>query len=112
MALKSWYGTVRPMPSAIDVNSAKNNSKGWENIEGSEDGQEEGSYNLGGKKGKMKKQRRKHFSVERRDIWDNSKIYEFAHLSVDRLKHKLKHIPKKDRKMRSRLEEALRWRRR
>jgi hypothetical protein len=32
------------MPSATDANSAKNNSKGWENIEGWEDGQEEGFY--------------------------------------------------------------------
>ena len=59
----------------------------------------------------MKNQRRKYFSVERRDIWDSSKIYQFCHLSVDRLKHKLKHISKKDRKMKSRLEEALIWRR-
>lgn len=58
----------------------------------------------------MKKALRKYISVERRDIWDSSKIYEFGYLSVDRLKHKLKHIPKKDRRMRSRLEEALRWR--
>lgn len=58
----------------------------------------------------MKNQLRKYFSVERRDLWDNSRIYQFCHLSVDRLKHKLKHLPKKDSKMRCRLEEALKWR--
>ena len=58
----------------------------------------------------MKKQRRKYLSVERRDLWDGSKIYQFAHLSVDRLKYKLKHVAKKDRKVKGRLEEALRWR--
>ena len=59
---------------------------------------------------KMKNQRRKFLSVERRDLWDNSKLYEFCHLSVDRLKHKLAHVSKKDRKMKCKLEEALRWR--
>ena len=58
----------------------------------------------------MKKQRRKRISVEKRDLWDNSKIYEFCHLSVNRLKYKLKHISKKDSKMRNRLQEALKWR--
>ena len=58
----------------------------------------------------MKKALRKYLSIERRDIWDNPKVYEFCALSVDRLKHKLKHVPKKDRIMRSRLEEALDWR--
>ena len=58
----------------------------------------------------MKNKLRKYFSVERRDLWDSSKIYQFCHLSVDRLKYKLKHVPKKDRKMRCRLEEALMWR--
>lgn len=60
----------------------------------------------------MKKALRKLLSTERRDLWDDSRIYEFCHLSVDRLKFKLKHRPKKDRKMRSRLEEALEFRRR
>ena len=58
----------------------------------------------------MKKQLRKYLSVERRDLWDNSKIYQFGGLYVDKLKHKLKHVPKKDIKMRSKLEEALSWR--
>ena len=58
----------------------------------------------------MKNKLRKYLSVERRDLWDSSKIYQFYHLSVDTLKHKLEHLPKKDRKMRSRLEEALMWR--
>ena len=58
----------------------------------------------------MKKQHRKRISVEKRDLWDNSKIYEFCHLSVDRLKYKLQHISKKDSKMRDRLQEALKWR--
>lgn len=57
----------------------------------------------------MKNKLRKYLSVERRDLWDGSKIYQFWHLSVDRLKYKLKHVPKKDRKMKSRLEEALVW---
>ena len=58
----------------------------------------------------MKKSLRKLLSVDRRDIWDSSKIYNFAHLPVDKLKHKLEHVPKKDRKIKDRLEEALRWR--
>ena len=58
----------------------------------------------------MKKQLRKYLSVKRRDLWDNPNVYEFCGLCVDRLKHKLKHIPRKDRRMRSRLEEALKWR--
>lgn len=58
----------------------------------------------------MNKKLRKYLSIERRDIWDNPKIYEFGHLSVDRLKHKLKHITNKDRKVKSKLEEALKWR--
>ena len=58
----------------------------------------------------MKKQRRKYLSVERRDLWDGSKIYQFGHLSVDRLKHKLKHVAKKDGEIKGRLEEALKWR--
>lgn len=59
---------------------------------------------------RMKNQLRKYLSVERRDLWDNSNIYQFYHLSVDRLKYKLKHLPKKDRKMKCKLEETLRWR--
>ncbi|GAH25112.1 unnamed protein product [marine sediment metagenome] len=59
---------------------------------------------------KIKNKLRKYLSVERRDIWDSSVIYQFWDLSVDRLKHKLKHISKKDGKMKSRLGEALRWR--
>ena len=58
----------------------------------------------------MKNKLRKYLSVERRDLWDSSKIYQFWHLSVDRLKHKLNHLPKKDSKMKSKLEEALNWR--
>ena len=58
----------------------------------------------------MKNKLRKYLSVERRDLWDSSKIYQFWHLSVDRLKHKLNHQPKKDSKMKSKLEEALNWR--
>ena len=58
----------------------------------------------------MKNKLRKYLSVGRRDLWDSSKVYQFYHLSVDRLKYKLNHLPKKDRKMKSRLEEALSWR--
>ena len=58
----------------------------------------------------MKKELRKYLSVERRDLWDNPKTYQFFDLSVDRLKHKLKHISNKDRRMRNELEESLRWR--
>ena len=58
----------------------------------------------------MKNKLRKYISVERRDLWNGPKTYQFYCLSVDRLKHKLKHLPKKDRKMRSKLEEALMWR--
>lgn len=58
----------------------------------------------------MKKQLRKRVSIYNRDIWDNPKIYGFFHLSVDRLKHKLKHIAKKDTRIKSALQEALKWR--
>ena len=58
----------------------------------------------------MKKQLRKRRSIYNRDLWDNPKIYGFFHLSVDRIKQKLKHISKKDRKIKNRLEEALKWR--
>ena len=57
----------------------------------------------------MKKELRKYLSMERRDVWDNPKDYDFCYLSVDRLKYKLKHISKKDRRMRNELEECLRW---
>lgn len=55
----------------------------------------------------IKNHLRKYLSVERRDLWDNSRIYCFNHLSVDTLKHKLKHIQKKDRNMKDALQEAL-----
>ena len=58
----------------------------------------------------MKKQLRKYLSIRRRDLWGNPKTYQFGCLSVDRLKHKLRHIPKKDSRMKNRLEEALMWR--
>ncbi len=58
----------------------------------------------------MKKSRRKYISCQiNRDIWDNSKIYQFWQLSVDRLKFKLKHLPNKDRMVKGKLEEALKW---
>ena len=57
----------------------------------------------------MKNKLRKYLSVERRDLWDNSRIYQFWHLSVDRLKYKLKHTSKKDTRMKCALEEALEW---
>ncbi len=65
--------------------------------------------NCFGKYGIMKKERKKHLSIERRDLWDGSTIYEFWHLSVDKLKHKLRHVSKKDRKIKSALERALNW---
>ena len=59
----------------------------------------------------MKKGRRKYISCQlNRDLWDNSKIYWFGHLSVDRIKFKLSHLPKKDRQMREKLKEVLKWR--
>jgi len=57
----------------------------------------------------IKKQLRKYLSVERRDIWDNPKTYQFWSLSVDKIKYKLKHINKKDKIMKNRLEETLEW---
>ena len=57
----------------------------------------------------IKKQLRKYLSVERRDLWDSPKTYQFWSLSVDKLKHKLKHINKKDIIMKNRLEEVLEW---
>ena len=57
----------------------------------------------------IKHKLRTYFSVERRDLWDNPLIYRFYHLSVDTLKHKLKHLPRKDKKLKNELEEALIW---
>ena len=58
----------------------------------------------------MKKQLRKYISVERRDLWDGARNYLLEFLSVDKLKHMLKHKAKKDRRMQSELERALEWR--
>lgn len=58
----------------------------------------------------MKKQLRKYLSVERRDLWDGPRHYLFGCLSVDKLKHMLQHITKKDRRIKSELERALEWR--
>lgn len=55
----------------------------------------------------IKNKLRKYLSVERRDLWDNPHVYGFYHLSVDKLKHKLKHLPKRDSKMKVILKEAL-----
>ena len=58
----------------------------------------------------MKKQLRKYISVERRDLWDGARCYLLEFLSVDKLKHKLKHKAKKDRRMKGELMRALEWR--
>ena len=58
----------------------------------------------------IKNKLRKCLSVERRDLWDGQSGYAFYHLSVDKIKHKLKHLPKKDSKMKVVLKEALEWR--
>ena len=58
----------------------------------------------------IKNKLRKYLSVERRDFLDSPHVYAFCHLSVDKLKHKLKHLPKKDSKMKVILKEALEWR--
>jgi len=58
----------------------------------------------------MKNKLRKYLSVERRDLWDGARCYLLEFLSVDKLKHKLKHRAKKDRRIKSELERALEWR--
>jgi hypothetical protein len=58
----------------------------------------------------MKNKLRKHISVERRDLWDGPRQYLLGFLSVDKLKHMLKHRAKKDLRMRIELKEALKWR--
>ena len=58
----------------------------------------------------MKNKLRKYLSVERRDLWDVPRHYLFEFLSVDKLKHMLKHRAKKDLRMRIELKEALKWR--
>jgi len=58
----------------------------------------------------MKKQLRKYISVECRDLWDGPRHYLFDFLSVDKLKHMLKHKAKKDIRMQSELERVLEWR--
>ena len=55
----------------------------------------------------IKNKLRKYLSVERRDLWDGPKTYMFHHLPVERIKHKLKHVSKKDGKMKTLLKEAL-----
>ena len=57
----------------------------------------------------MKKSKRKRISVYRRDLWDGSKIFDFYSLDVDTIKHKLKHLPKKDRRTRETLKDVLCW---
>ena len=58
----------------------------------------------------MKKRLRKYLSVERRDLWDGARCYLLEFLSVDKLKHMLKHEAKKDRRIQNDLERALEWR--
>lgn len=60
----------------------------------------------------MKNQLRKWLSRERRDLWDSPREYLIGHLPVDKLKHMENHIANNDIKMRSKLKEALRWRKR
>ena len=59
----------------------------------------------------MKKARRKWLSCQKRDIWDNPRVYLFEGLSTARIKYKLKHRSKKDLKMKKQLEQILEWRR-
>ena len=47
----------------------------------------------------IKNQLRKYLSRERRDLWDNSKEYNFWDLPSDKLKHMLKHKAKRDRRI-------------
>jgi len=58
----------------------------------------------------MKNSLRKWDSMERRDLWDGPRQYLLSHLPVDKLKHKLRHVSRKDRKMKPVLEQALAWR--
>ena len=57
----------------------------------------------------VKKRIRKKKNCDRRDLWDGPNVYWFWGLSVDKLKHKLQHIPKKDRRMKKALKEILEW---
>lgn len=58
----------------------------------------------------MKKSKRKSLSVKRRDMWDSPHSYDLFHLSVDKLKHMQRHVARKDRTIKGKLEEALGWR--
>jgi len=55
----------------------------------------------------MKKALRKYLSVERRDLWDSPNEYLFGGLSVDKLKHMLKHKANKDLRIQQAIEEEL-----
>ena len=59
----------------------------------------------------MKKQLRKYLSVERRDLWDNPKEYNFWCVSSDKLKYMLKSKSKKDRRLKGEIMSVLKRRR-
>ena len=48
----------------------------------------------------MKKRKRKHISVEKRDLWDGPHDYLLYGLPIDKLKHIQKHISKRDIRLR------------
>ena len=48
----------------------------------------------------MKKRKRKHISVEKRDLWDGPHDYLLYELPVDKLKHMQQHISKRDIRLR------------
>ena len=58
----------------------------------------------------MKKERKKLLSVQRRDIWDNSKQYDFLNVSSNDLKYMLAHKSRKDRRIKSEIMFILRLR--
>ena len=59
----------------------------------------------------MKKSKRKAKSVDIRDLWDGPKDYmQLWTLATDKLKHMLKHISRRDRKIKPYIEDILRRR--
>jgi len=60
----------------------------------------------------MKKSKRKQKSVDRRDLWDGPRSYypSLWLLTIDKLKHMLKHRSRRDGKIKSYIEDILHYR--
>ena len=60
----------------------------------------------------MKKSKRKQKSVDIRDLWDGAKnYYQLWMLPIAKLKYMLNHRSRRDRKIKSYIEDILHWRR-